>query len=100
MFGSRGVSGGEAEGRMGLDDRGEDFAGRYGLDALKVGSVLASSRKTGRGIVLNITTAWSSSGLGLRGWKAESGCYDILGEWIVGRLHLVLVCRKSSQQST
>lgn len=56
MFGSRGESGGEAEERIGLDDRGEGFAGRYGLDAVKVGRALAapSSRKTGRGIVLNM----------------------------------------------
>lgn len=59
MFGSRGESGGEAEGRIGLDDRGEGFAGRYGLDAVKVGRALAASlsRKTGRGIVLNMV--WS-----------------------------------------
>lgn len=57
LFGSRGESGGEAEGRIGLEERGDDFAGRYGLDAVKVGRVFAaaaSSRKTGRGIVLNI----------------------------------------------
>lgn len=54
MFGSRGESGGEVEGRMGLDDKGEDFTGRYGLDALKVGRALASSRKTGRAIVLSM----------------------------------------------
>lgn len=57
-FGSRGESGGEAEGRIGLDDSGEDFAGRYGLDAVKVGRALAAavslSRKTGRGIVPNM----------------------------------------------
>lgn len=60
MFGSRGARGergGEVEeGRMGLDERGEDFAGRYGLDAVKVEALvmLASSRKTGRGMVLNM----------------------------------------------
>lgn len=92
MFGSRGESGGEAEvGRIGLDDRGEGFVGRYGLDAVKVwGSVvLGSSRKIGRGIVLNMvvsrrTRSRPSVLVDDVEWKVESGCYDILAERRVG----------------
>lgn len=64
MFGSRGERGGDGEGRVGLEERGEGFAGRYGLDAVKVGRVVASSRKTGRGIVLNMVVWRSRAGAG------------------------------------
>lgn len=77
---------------MGLDDRGEGFAGRYGLDAVKVGRALAEaslSRKTGRGIVLNMVWFFlrgegRQSCIRLGEWierrRIESGCYDIVGE--------------------
>lgn len=57
ILGLRGERGGEAEGRVGLEERGEERVGRYGLDALKgVGAKVweASSRKTGRDMVLNM----------------------------------------------
>lgn len=45
-FGSRGDRGGGVEARIGLEESGEDLAGRYGLDA-------------GNGVVLSEGRAWS-----------------------------------------